>query len=261
MWPALKAVKALGGSATNDEMLDKVIEVEQIPDSVQNVMHTETRTELNFNLAWAVTYLHRYGALEHPSRGLWAVTGRGRALTEGELGPGEVQKLYKDAPPEEAKPLDEGAGTWKDKLLDVLTGLTPDAFERLARRVLQGEGYEAVTVTGGRGDGGIDGVGVLRSHLLSSRVCFQCKRYTGNVPPNEIREFQGAVAGRADKGLFITTGTFGASAKREATRDGATPIDLVDGYQLCDELKRLNLGVVTDKAEQVVVIPEVFAAI
>lgn len=64
--------------------------------------------------------------------------------------------------------------------------------------------------------------------------------------------------GRTDKGLIITTGTFSPDARREATRDGAPPIDLIDGEALCDKLKELNLGVATRMVEEIVIKPEWF---
>jgi restriction system protein len=99
--------------------------------------------------------------------------------------------------------------------------------------------------------GGIDGIGVLKIALLSFQVFFQCKRYTGSVGPSEIRDFRGAMVGRTDKGLFLTTGTFTSSAKQEAIRDGAPVLDLIDGEQLCQILKDLNLGVETKMIEVV----------
>lgn len=69
------------------------------------------------------------------------------------------------------------------------------------------------------------------------------------------------MVGRADKGLFITTGTFTPAAVKEATRDGAPPIDLVDGDQLAVKLKELSLGVRTELVESVTVDPEWFKAI
>ena len=267
MWPALKAMKALGGSANHDELLEKLIEIEKIPESVQNVMHTESLTKLGYNLSWAKTWLGKYGALENPSHGVWAITEKGKALTEGEVKhvPAEVRKLYKNkkkpAGAEEGPTLDQDAKTWKDDLLAVVTGIKADAFERLAQRVLRESGFVKVEVTGKSGDGGIDGVGVLRLALLSFQVYFQCKRYKGSVSPSAIRDFRGAMVGRTDKGLFITTGTFTADAKKEATRDGAPPIDLIDGDQLCELLKSLKLGVGTKMVEEVVVVPEWFAGI
>ncbi len=108
-------------------------------------------------------------------------------------------------------------------------------------------------MTGRSGDGGIDGVGVLRVNLLSFQVFFQCKRYKGSVAASAIRDFRGAMVGRTDKGLLITTGTFTPDAKREATRDGAPVLDLVDGDQLCSLLKDLKLGVSTRQVEEVLV--------
>ncbi len=104
-------------------------------------------------------------------------------------------------------------------------------------------------MTGKSGDGGIDGVGVLKIGLLSFQVFFQCKQYVGSVGSSAIRDFRGAMVGRTDKGLLITTGTFTREAKKEATRDGDPALDLIDGYQLCTLLKDLGLGVKTQMVE------------
>jgi len=270
LWPVLKAIKALGGSATNDELLDKVIEVEGISAAVQNVMHTEHQTKLGYRLAWARTYLGKAGALDNPTHGVWAITEKGNALTADKVGliPAEVRNLYKAEKGKKPKNLQEAEDLpqelkdWKDGLLAVLTNqLKPDAFERLAQRILRESGFVKVEVTGRSGDGGIDGVGVLRLALLSFQVYFQCKRYKGSVSPGAIRDFRGAMVGRTDKGLFITTGAFTAEAKKEATRDGAPAIDLIDGDSLCDLLKNLKLGVTTKMVEEVSIDPSWFAKI
>ena len=151
--------------------------------------------------------------------------------------------------------------SWREKLLSILQGVSPDAFERLAQRLLRESGFVNVEVKGRAGDGGIDGIGVLRIRLLSFQVLFQCKRYKGSVPAKDIRDFRGAMIGRTDKGLFITTGRFTPDARREATRDGAPPIDLVDGEQLCDLLKELKIGVKSEVVEKIEILPDVFKAI
>jgi len=270
MWPALVAMKALGGSATHEELLEKIIELGNIPESVQNVMHTERQTKISYNLAWAKTYLGKAGALENPSHGVWAITQKGKALTQDEVSqiPAEVRKQYKlekEKKPKEHKEeqdLQPETKTWKDELLTVLTNqIKADAFERLAQRILRESGFVKVEVTGRSGDGGIDGVGVLRLALLSFQVYFQCKKYKGSVSAGAIRDFRGAMVGRTDKGLFITTGTFTAEAKKEATRDGAPAIDLIDGDLLCDLLKNLKLGVSTRIVEEISINPEWFSNI
>lgn len=270
MWPALVAMKALGGSATHEELLEKIIELEKIPEAVQNIMHTERQTKISYNLAWAKTYLGKAGALENPSHGVWAITEKGKALTEEgvEQIPVEVRKLYKlekERKPKgsaEVEDLQPETKNWKDGLLAVLINqMKADAFERLAQRILRESGFVKVEVTGSSGDGGIDGVGVLRVKLLSFQVYFQCKKYKGSVSAGAIRDFRGAMVGRTDKGLFITTGTFTADAKKEATRDGAPAIDLIDGDLLCDLLKSLNLGVTTRMVEEVSIDPDWFAKI
>ena len=270
MWPALVSMKELGGSATHEELLEKLIELEHIPEAVQNVMHTERQTKIGYNLAWAKTYLGKAGALENPSHGLWAITEKGKALTEEGVKqiPAEVRRQYrieKDKKPKghhEEEDLQPETKDWKDGLLAVLTEqLKADGFERLAQRILRESGFVKVEVTGRSGDGGIDGVGVLRLALLSFQVYFQCKKYKGSVSAGAIRDFRGAMVGRTDKGLFITTGTFTAEAKKEATRDGAPAIDLIDGDVLCDLLKSLKLGVATRMVEEVSFDPEWFGKI
>ncbi len=93
-------------------------------------------------------------------------------------------------------------------------------------------------------------MGVLRVALLSFQVYFQCKKWKGNVRAKDIRDFRGAMVGRTDKGLFITTGSYTPDAQKEATRDGAPAIDLIDGEQLCELLKNLKLGVTTKMVEE-----------
>jgi restriction system protein len=253
MWPTLQALKAMGGSATNEELLAKIIELEAYPPEVQAFQHSDNRqTKLNYNLAWAKTYLKKVGAIENSSRGVWSLTKIGEQLTPEEVlaVPGRVRKQLLDD-----RRARELASHWKDQLLAVLRGIAPDAFERLAQRLLREAGFLKVEVTGRSGDGGIDGIGVLRVNLLSFQVLFQCKRYQGSVGAGVIRDFRGAMVGRSDKGLVITTGTFTPEAKREATRDGAPAIDLIDGDQLCNLLKQLKLGVRTEMVEKMTVEP------
>jgi restriction system protein len=272
MWPALRALKAMGGSGTNEEFLNKIIELQQIPSEVQGIQHTDHRqSKLNYNLAWAKTYLKKVGAINNSSRGVWSITKDGEKLTEKDVGqvPSQVRRQVlearrareiarPDGTPDaivDAEELESSEPFWKDELLDLLRGLRPDAFERLAQRLLREAGFIKVEVTGRSGDGGIDGIGVLRVNLLSFQVLFQCKRYQASVGAGAIRDFRGAMVGRSDKGLLITTGTFTPDAKREATRDGAPAIDLIDGDQLCDLLKELKLGVHTEMVEKMTIEP------
>ncbi len=69
-------------------------------------------------------------------------------------------------------------------------------------------------------------IGVLQvNELVSFKVLFQRKRYAGPITPTQVRDFRGAMMGRADKGIVLTTGSFTAEARREALRDGVPPID------------------------------------
>ena len=150
---------------------------------------------------------------------------------------------------------------WQEQALTAMAAMKPDAFERLCQRILRKSGFTRVEVSGRSGDGGIDGIGVLRVNLVSFHVFFQCKRWKGSVGASVVRDFRGAMVGRADKGLIITTSTFTAEARREATRDGAPAIDLVDGEALCRLLKDQQLGVTVKFVEEVQVEPKFFSSI
>lgn len=266
MTPLLKALGDLGGSGSIDEMYDKVVENERLPEDVLAVPHDEEKsnqTEVQYRLAWARTYLKKYGSLENSSRGVWSLTSKAKTLAE--IDPHEVVKFVREL---DRKDRDVRTGTeqavepqeppeeeeqWRTRLHHVLTKeLSSGGFERLTQRLLRESGFVQVEITGRTGDGGVDGKGIARLHgFMSFHVIFQCKRYQGSVSAGEMRDFRGAMVGRADKGLFITTGSFTPAAVKEATRDGAPPIDLVDGDQLADKLKELALGVRTEKVERV----------
>ena len=263
MNPLIRALQALGGSGSVEEIYDKVVELEKFPEDVLSQAHDpekSNQTEVGYRLAWARTYLKKYGLLENSSRGIWALTAKAKKVEK--LNPQDVVRAIKalarkqgqskdseDAVPHEVAQEQE----WKQKLHGMLTQkLSPAAFERLVQRMLREAGFTHVEVTGRTGDGGIDGRGIARVHgMMSFHVLFQCKRYKGTVGPGEIRDFRGAMVGRADKGLFITTGTFTPAAVKEATRDGAPPIDLLDGDELAEKLKELKLGVRIENVEVV----------
>ena len=257
--PTINALKVLSGSGTVQEIYEKVCELEGFSEEQQSILHKKSpQTIISYKLGWARTYLKNYGAIENSERGFWSLTEKGRNLqvidkreikkasrTKKQEESGEFNELELDAP------IPVESNLWTENLLIILQKMPPDAFERLCQRILRASGFIKVQVTGKKGDGGIDGIGVLRISLLSFQVFFQCKRYSGSVRPGEIRDFRGAMVGRTDKGLFITTGTFTSEAKKEATRDGAPALDLIDGVQLCTILKDLKLGVETKTIEVV----------
>ena len=267
--PTVKALIQLGGSGTVEEINSKVYEIAQLPDDILQIPHGEegTTNEVDYRLAWSRTYLKKFGLLENSSRGIWALSKADIDVTkldhleiartvreQNKLSEPKIKTTEISIEQEEQEVVEEVDSTeeWKEKLLNILYNITPSAFERLSQRLLRESGFFQVEVTGKSGDGGIDGKGIVRvSGLLSFHVIFQCKRYRGSVTPSQIRDFRGAMQGRADKGLVITTGTFTREAIKEATRDGAPPIDLIDGELLCDKLKELKLGVDTKLTESV----------
>jgi len=264
--PTLQALIKLGGSGNIEEINETVYEIANISEDILQILHNEAglQTEVDYRLAWSRTYLKKFGLIDNSSRGVWALTNSDVNLSN--VDPDVIVKTVRDLHQkqhrkenkkkhnkenEEISEQLEEVLDWKEQLLEILFKITPDAFERLAQRLLRESGFVQVEVTGKSGDGGIDGKGIVKiSGFLSFHVIFQCKRYKGTITPSQLRDFRGAMQGRADKGLFITTGSFTREAIKEATRDGAPPIDLIDGDILCEKLKDYKLGVETTLIER-----------
>ncbi len=269
LWPIIERLKVHGGSMTIEEMVDDVAEAMALSDAQRNIEHGKTgRSEVEYRMAWARTYLKKVGVLENSARGVWRLTPLGATISREEVAgvPRRVHDEYRVQ--RTSKPAESAASSdpfepqgWVEQLMARMLSISPAAFERLCQRILRESGFTKVEVTGRAGDGGIDGTGVLRVNLLSFHVLFQCKRWQGSVGASVVRDFRGAMVGRSDKGLIITTGTFTADARREATRDGAPAIDLVDGEALCELMKELRVGVVVTMVEDVAIDEVALAAL
>ncbi len=281
--PVLQAVRALGGSGKNQEIHDKVVSDLQLSDEqVAKPIKPGASgpTQLAHRLGWARSDLKAVGLLINSTRGVWSLTEKGKSTNE--VDGNEVRRVVNEMLKQEKLKQSDQESTgmreddedlskvderesdekWRDSLYAVLKEMDPTAFERLCQRILRESGFEQVDVTGRSGDGGIDGIGVIRvGGFLSFRVLFQCKRYKGSVGASVVRDFRGAMMGRTDKGLIVTTGNFSTAAKREATRDGAPEIDLIDGEQLIDKLAELELGVSKEMVPAYTVHPDFFANI
>ncbi len=255
--PLLDALRSLGGSAKADEAVDQVAQALKVSDDVLNETLPSGGSRFRNQVAWARFYLVREGLIDSSKHGVWSLTEKGfkTSLTYDQsrnlflkwVKIFQEQRKQKEQHEPVAEQVAEGTGAvskdYREEVLDVLLSLPPAGFERLSQRLLREAGFTQVAVTGQSGDGGIDGFGILQVNpLVSFKVLFQCKRYAKSVAPSQVRDFRGAMSGRADKGIIITTGTFTAEAKREATRDGAPPIELIDGEKLIDMLESLELG-------------------
>lgn len=249
--PTIDAIKQLGGSANADEIYEKIVENLKLSDALLEITNGKTgQSELKYNLSWIRTILKNQGVLEKGGRGIWVLK---------ENKPFEIiEKREKNINKIEEKEADEEVSDeegWKSKVIEIISQkLTPSSFERLIQRILREKGFAQIEITGKSGDGGIDGRGIAKINgILSFHIIFQCKRYKGKVPSSDIRDFRGAMVGRTDKGLFITTGTFTRDAIREANRDGAPAIDLMDGEKIAEKLKELKLGVEIELREHVTI--------
>ena len=257
--PILDALRALGGSARPREVKAWVLERVELSDAERARTLKSGQTALYNEIAWARDYLRRLGFLDPSVRGVWRLTPEGErtklSIAASRKLRTELYRQLRNSEPSAAAsgvfgPLldegesEEGLPDGATSLIETIQSLPPAGFERLCQRLLREAGFTEVHVTGQSGDGGIDGHGILQiNELVSFRVLFQCKRYQGSVGPGTIRDFRGAMTGRTDKGIFLTTGSFSGEAEREALRDGAPPVELVDGERLIELMQRLSLGV------------------
>lgn len=264
MEPVLAALRALGGSARPEEVVDMVAELLKISEEKRAEQMESGTARFDNMVAWARFYLAKSGFIDASKRGVWALTDKGRShkpLAHSEaLGVfkevhqkfsverRQARKTLDEASTEEEQTAPEPAavgenGAHREEVLRILMALSPGGFERFSQRLLREAGFQEVTVTGRSGDEGIDGIGLLQVNpLVSFKVLFQCKKYRKSVSSPHVRDFRGAMAGRADKGIIITTGAFTADARKEAVRDGVPAIELVDGQKLVTMLESLELG-------------------
>lgn len=270
--PVIEVLKDLGGSGRPAEVRDRIVEKLSLSEDEQNQTLGSGQSRFDNQVAWARFYLVKAGYLDSSTRGVWSLTEKGRDVN---LTHKQALAIFKEIH-HQFKFSDDGANDssiasvapnkeisadeavvpddedHRITLMNVLRDLPPSGFERLCQRLLRESGFERVTVTGKSGDGGIDGIGILQlNSFVSFKVLFQCKRYAGAVSVSQVRDFRGAMMGRADKGIIMTTGTFTADAGKEAVRDGVPPIELVDGNKLIDMFESLDLGLKPKKAYDV----------
>lgn len=269
--PVLRALNELGGSARPREVVERVAKNERVGDDVLDQTNPAGGLRFSNQVHWARFYLAEGGLIDRSRHGVWKLTEAGSK--KDQLSQAEITELVRAQTSSRGAHVRGGAlhaasgeshtptpilsssdeseqlapdtedTDYRSRLLETLQTLPAAGFERLCQRLLREAGFEQVVVTGKSGDGGIDGHGVLAlNSFVSFRVLFQCKRYVGSVSPAHVRDFRGAMQGRADKGLVLTTGSFTAEARREATRDGAPPIELVDGEKLVSLFASLELG-------------------
>ena len=255
--PILEVMRSLGGSGRASEIVDGALEQAKVTEAEQQAINKNGLSRVKNQVHWARQYLVWAGYLGSSKWGVWNLTEKGLSEDLKAFNPldtfksiqnnrAQFQKPKEEAPRvEETAPDEEEPKDYRTALLNLLKTIPPSGFERLTQRLLRESGFQHVSVTGKSGDGGIDGIGTLQVNpFVSFNVLFQCKRYQGAVTPSQVRDFRGAMMGRADKGLIITTGTFTVDAKKEARRDGVPPIELVDGDALVEMFERHELGLV-----------------
>jgi restriction system protein len=267
--PVLVALRELGGSGTPQEVQRIVARNLSLSEDEQASLTKGGQPRYPNDVAWARFYLNKAGLIDASQRGVWSLTKHGQKT---HLSDSDAASLFRDIwqkwkgtgssqhaaargrdertpedlveqTPEDAQ--ENRRGDYRQQLLETLRALSAAGFERFCQRLLRESGCQEVDVTGKSGDRGIDGTGLLQiGTLVKQRIAFQCKKYSGSVGASEIRDFGRAVQGVAEHGIILTTGTFTAEAKREASRPGAQPLELIDGERIVELCMTLGLGLV-----------------
>jgi restriction system protein len=261
MGPILDCLRSLGGSAKSREVVDWIADKLGVSDEKRAETLKSGQGRFDNQVAWARQYLVWDELLNESRRGVWTLTKKGSTTHLSDKDNREIflkwVAIHAKARSEEAEAADSGAEPAPEdeadvppeefagqELLLILQSLPWDGFERICQRLLRETGFEMVTVTGRSHDGGIDGNGILQINpFVSFKVLFQCKKYKGTVSRAQVGDFRNAMIGRADKGIIMTTGIFSADAIREANREGAPPIELVNGEKLVSMFQAAKLGV------------------
>ena len=264
--PTVIAMRDLGGSGRNAEIRSVVADNLRLSEEDQQTPqggNNPNVSRLEYRLKWARTYLRNAGVINSISTGLWEITEQGMTASDVEVlqwakqwgkakpqnDAAEDQTVTVDGIEETVSGDDDEEGTWDEIVIAAVQNMEPTRVERLFLKILREEGFEQLEHVGKPGDGGIDGVGVYRISLLSFRIYFQCKRYRAGIGSSDIRNFRGAMEGRGERGLFVTTSWFTKSAEEEASRAGARPVDLIDGPQLAALIAKHSLGVSIEKRD------------
>ncbi len=261
--PVIEALKELGGSGRPAEVCDLIAQHLKVSEQERSVLNKGGQSKFENRVHWARFYLAKGGYVDASTRGVWSLTEKSqvaekmsfeeamaifstiqsqfdtvKTTADSDSAPAAVDESIAPSPTAASND-----SNYRSRLLSILQALPASGFERLCQRLLRESGFEQVVVTGRSGDGGIDGQGLLQLNpFVSFKVLFQCKRYAGTVGASQVRDFRGAMMGRADKGIIMTTGTFTGDAQKEALRDGVPPIELVNGEKLLDLFESLELG-------------------
>lgn len=252
--PVLTTLQSNGGAGDVADVIEQVIDRLGITEAELEETTSNGQSRVRNQIQWARFYLFKAGLIDNSQRGIWRLTNEGldKKLTDE-----DVYKLFKavqesvkkETPslPKKTDPKFENTPTEDEEhslgLINIIQNIPATGFEKLCKRLLTEVGINEITITGGSGDQGIDGKGIVKlNDVVSLNIVFQCKRYKETVSAHHVRDFRGAMQGRGEKGLIITTGRFTKEAKNEANRDGVTPIELIDGDRLVELFEKYKLG-------------------
>lgn len=252
--PVLTTLQANGGAGESSDVIEQVINKLEITEAELEETTSNGQSRIRNQIQWARFYLFKAGLIDNAQRGIWRLTNDG---LDKKLDDDGVYTLFKSvqdgvkktptSKPKKSEPVFDNIPTEDEEhsigLINLIQNLTPSGFEKLCKRLLTEIGINEISITGGSGDQGIDGKGIVKlNDVVSLNIVFQCKRYKETVSPHHVRDFRGAMQGRGEKGLIITTGRFTKEAKNEANRDGVTPIELIDGDRLIELFEKYRLG-------------------
>ena len=285
MAPILR-VMSDGQIRDRSQITTEAADMVALPDDERRITLTTGQPMYANRVGWAISHLTKAGGLSRPERGRYSITDSGRALlsTHPSVTRADVVAVtgYRRTKPastpaipeldDEAEALDPEElidrgikqihAEVAAELLNRLHAKSPAFFEQAVVQLLVAMGYGGAegqaTVTQQTNDNGIDGI-IDQDTLGLSRVYVQAKRYAPDNAVNrpELQGFVGALSGKADGGVFITTGRFSPGARAYADAV-PTRIILIDGERLASLMIRFGVGVQSKQTVHIVEIDEDF---
>lgn len=237
-WAILEVLKAYRRPLATSEIPFPVVNVLELDPKILNDKRKNREGfEVPFRIGWVLTKLKIRRAVDNIERGYWTLTRDGRLFRDR----GKVrEELLREFGPELFFG-NKGTKNGERRLLDRLREMDPKSFENICRKFLHESGILRINVAGRTSNGSFEGTGGIQIGTVFFRVFFRCRRSSEAIDKNEIINFRGTMVGRAENALYITTSRFSDPAVDESNRDGVPPICLINGVDLCDQMKKLQV--------------------
>ena len=260
--PVVEVQKKLGGSAKSAKVLDLLINKVGYSKKPSSQPANPCPSKIGNEMQKVRKVLLYAGLLDSSQKGVWRLTKIGLSTDLSDINLYHLNELRKKAEKEYRENRKtkintaslqsetmvnhkKSIGVREDRrrpLLDQLKMLSHADLKKVCQEVLRRSGFEDVNIVRESGENCLEGECIFQKNLfMLPDVMFQFKCVEESIKAEEIRDFRCAMRRRADKGIFMTIGSFTAEAKQEAQRDGVSPVVLIDGEKIVGMIEKFKI--------------------